>query len=58
MFFLAALAAIGTTVAQTVEADKQTKEAIKNTTEAAFMGAGAKQINAYSSFASSVPTGH
>lgn len=58
MFFLAAIAVAATTAVAASESDKQTKEGIKNTKDAAYMGAVTKQINSYSEWPSSVPTGH
>jgi len=58
MFFLAALAVIGTSVAAGVESDKQTKEGIKNQKDATYMSAVTKQINAYATYPGAVPTGH
>ena len=48
---------VGMAVHAASESDKQTKEAIKNTQDAAYMGAVTKQINAFSAWANSLPTG-
>jgi hypothetical protein len=58
MFFLAAIAVAATTAVAAAKSDEQTKEGIKNTEDAAYMGAVTKQINAYSEWPGSLPTGH